>query len=384
MMEILRIKVTLDGCHELKAAPRAVRMLPFSGSCESPLFRGTILSGGVDTQVDSVPGEGTLNARYMLEGVDAEGKPCKLYIDNGAVRREGRETVTHPRVMTDSKALKWLESAALTGKIESKGDHLEIVIQSENTPARQLIELRRAGLTLRGVLERPGDGPCPLVLMLHGFGGCMDADGGMFQDISDCLTGAGLATLRFDFNGHGQSEGEFTAMTPYNEIEDAAAFLRYARSLDFVTGVSLLGHSQGGVIAGMLAGYYHDAVERLVMLAPAATLKTDAQKGRCFMATYDPRRIPESVNVDGRHEVGGLYFRMAQTLPIYEVTAQFAGPMLVAYGGQDRVVARQDAQRYTDGAANGVFAFYETLDHGMGGEERPALLNRVAAFLGQA
>lgn len=380
-MEIFRIKVFLDGKHELTTGAKAVRMLPFTGSCESPLFRGTILSGGVDTQVDSAPGEGTLSARYMLEGTDAEGKLCRLYVDNSAVRREGREMVTHPRITTDSEALKWLETASLTGRIESKGDHLEIVILSENTPTRQFVELKRAGLTLRGVLEKPGDGPCPLVLMLHGFGGCMDENGGMFQDVSDCLVRAGMATLRFDFNGHGQSEGDFTAMTPYNEIEDAAAFLRYARSLDFVTEISVLGHSQGGVIAGMLAGYYHDVISRLVMLAPAAALKTDAQKGRCFRATYDPQRIPESVCVDGVHEVGGLYFRMAQILPIYEVTSQFTGPMLIAFGGRDLVVARQDAQRYMDGAANGTFALYETLDHGMGGEERPVMLEQVTAFL---
>ena len=123
------------------------------------------------------------------------------------------------------------------------------------------IELHRAGLTLRGLLTRPHDGSCPLVLMLHGFGASMDASGGFFQDVSDRLTAAGFATLRLDFNGHGQSEGDFTEMTPFNEIEDAAALLRYAKSLDFVTDIHVLGHSQGGVVAGMLAGYYHDAVK---------------------------------------------------------------------------------------------------------------------------
>ena len=380
-MEILRIKVMLDGVHTLDSTPRSVRMLPFHGSCESTLFHGTILPGGMDTQVDFAPGQGTLSARYMLEGTDATGAPCKLYIDNSAVSRTDRDTVTHPRIITDSAALKWLEIAALTGRIEPKDDHLEIVINSVDTPTVKHIEIQRGGLTLRGRLERPNDGPCPLVLMLHGFGGCMDAGNGFFQEISNCLTAAGLATLRLDFNGHGQSEGDFTEMTPYNEIEDAAALLRYAQTLDFVTDIHALGHSQGGVIAGMLAGYYHDVISKLVLLAPAASLKTDAQTGRCMMAVYDPQRIPDSVNVDGRHHVGGLFFRMAQTLPIYEVTGQFGGPMLVVFGQRDQVVALDAARRYVEGAQQGEFALYQTLDHGLQGEEKALMLQRVTAFM---
>ena len=376
-MEILRIKVRVDGCHALQASPRGVRMLPFSGSCEGPFFRGTILPGGVDTQVDLAPGQGTLSARYMLEGADDAGKPCRLFIDNSAVTREGQTLVTHPRVITDSASLKWLETAALTGRIEEKGTHLEIVISADRSPARQFIEISRAGLTLRGVLERPLGSRCPLVLLLHGFGSSMDAG----QEMSDSLTAVGLATLRFDFNGHGQSEGNFTDMTPYNEIEDAAAFLRYARALDFVTDIYVVGHSQGGVIAGMLAGYYHDVIKRMVLLAPAASLKKDAQQGRCMRAVYDPQRIPDSVNVDGIHDVGGLYFRLAQTLPIYEVTKLFKGPGLIVFGKRDQVVALEAAQRYLDGAESRQLTLYDTIDHGLQGEEHAKMMADVIAFL---
>ena len=379
-MEILRLKVTLEGCYALDGAPRAVRMLPFSGTCGGPLFEGRILPGGVDTQIDIAPGQGTLSARYMLEGVDHAGTACRIFIENCAVMREGGE-VTHPRIMTDSAALKWLETASLTSRIETVDGHLEVIFSVEDSPNRRFVELERAGLKLRGVLERPGEGPCPLVLMMHGFGGCMDADSGLYQDISDCLTAAGLATLRFDFAGHGCSEGNFTAMTPYNQVEDAATFLQFARGLDFVTDIYALGHSQGGVMAGLTAGYYHDVIKKLVMLAPAASLKTDAQMGRCMRATYDPQHIPDSVDVDGRHHVGGLFFRMAQTLPIYEVTRQFGGPTLVVFGQKDVVVALEAAKRYLDGAAQGELALYEELDHGLAGADHEAMMARITAFL---
>ena len=380
-MEILRIKVYLTDHIVVEGQADTAVMLPFTGECDSPIFKGRILSGGVDTQRVDKAGKCRLSARYTLEGIDGEGKPCRLFIQNEGVSLPGGEMVTHPVFRTDSKALAWLETADLTWRIEHVDWHIEIVLSSEDKPGVKHIALHRAGLTLRGVLEKHTDGPAPLVLMLHGFGGCMDArPGGWFQAWSDVLTAAGLATLRFDFNGHGQSEGRFRDMTVFSEIEDAAAFLQYAMTLPDVTEIYLLGHSQGGVVAGMLAGYYHDAVKKLVMLTPAAALKTDAIKGTCFGVKYDPQRIPEVVPL-GQNALGGLYFRMAQTLPIYEVTGQFVGPALAILGGADRVLDPQTIRRYGETMPSCRVAEFATLDHGLGGKEHDEAVKMVTEFL---
>ncbi|MGN1370342.1 MAG: alpha/beta fold hydrolase [Aristaeellaceae bacterium] len=379
-MEILRIKVFVSDSIPVEGHAQKVLMLPFTGNCESPLFTGRILPGGVDTQRIEADGRAALSARYALEGTDCKGQACRLFIENLAVSRPGGETVTHPTIRTDSEALRWLENADLTGRIENARDHIEIVLRSEDTAHRRHIALRRGGLTLRGCLEKTVDHPCPLVLMLHGFGGCMDAGSGWLQEWSDALTAAGFATLRLDFNGHGQSEGRFCDMTPYNEIEDAAVFLQYALKLPDITDIYVLGHSQGGVIAGMLAGYYHDAVKKLVMLVPAASLKTDAQQGTCMHVTYDPQHIPEAVQI-GANQVGGLFFRMAQTLPIYEVTAQFRGKALAILGGRDGVIVADSIRRYGACMANCRVVEKPTLDHGLGGAEHDETVQEVVAFL---
>jgi len=380
-MEILRIKVYLTGSIVTKGSADTAVMLPFTGECDCPLFKGNILPGGVDTQRIYPDGTGTLSARYTLEGVDDQGKPCHLFIDNAAVMDGDVEMVTYPVIRTDSESLRWLESADLRGAIEHFPDHIEIVISSEDRPGVKHIALRRAGLTLRGVLEKHVQGPAPLVLMLHGFGGRMDAfPGGWFQEWSDALTSAGFATLRFDFNGHGNSQGAFRDMTVFSEIEDAAAFLQYAMQLPDVTGISLLGHSQGGVVAGMLAGYYHDKIEKLVMLAPAASLKTDAIQGQCMGTVYDPQRIPDTVRV-GATRLGGLYFRMAQKLPIYEVTGQFRGDTLAVIAGADGVVFGDNIRRYGEVMPHCRVVEKATLDHGLGGAEHAETVKEVVDFL---
>lgn len=381
MKEILRIKVFLTGSHEVQGAAQKVVMLPFTGECDSPVFRGKILSGGVDTQRIEDDGRCSLSARYMLEGVDGEGNPCRLFIENNAVSNPGQEMITCPSIRTDSKALRWLETAQLSGRIEHHEDHIEIVIDAQDEPGVEHITLRRAGLHLAGRWEKKSHKPAPVVLMLHGFGGDMSVHpDSWFQHLSDAFTAAGLATLRLDFNGHGRSEGRFCDMTPYNEIEDAATFLQYALEREDVTDVYLLGHSQGGVIAGMLAGYYHDKVKKLALLAPAASLKTDAQTGRCMIARYDPQHIPEKVDVGNQKEVGGLFFRMAQSLPVYEVTGQFLGDALVVLAGQDTVVSHGGVAHYADVMNNARLLIKPTLDHGLGGEEHAQTMLDILDF----
>lgn len=380
-MEVLRIKVFLTGSIAVDGHQDKAVLLPFTGECDCPLFKGKILPGGVDTQRVYNDGCTTLSARYTLEGVDNQGKPCRIFIENIAIQEADVEMVTYPTIRTDSESLRWLETADLTGSIEHFTDHIEIVISSADRPGTKHIALHRAGLTLRGVLEKKADGPCPLVIMMHGFGGCMDDHpGGFLQEYSDLLTAAGFATLRFDFMGHGRSSGRFDEMTVFSEIEDAAAVLQYAMTLPEVTEIHVLGHSQGGVVAGMLAGYYHDKIGKLVMLTPAASLKTDAQQGVCMGTVYDPQHVPETVRV-GCSQVGGLFYRMAQTLPIYEVTGQFAGPALAVIGALDNVVHADKIRQYGKCMPYCQVKEYPGLDHGLFGKDHAAMLRDVVEFL---
>lgn len=244
------------------------------------------------------------------------------------------------------------------------------------------ISVVRDGLYLRGVLDKKVTGKCPVAVFFHGF----SADLGYekenpFQVLAEYLTDAGLAVVRFDFNGHGKSDGEFSKMDVLNELEDAIAILTYVRKLDFATEIYVVGHSQGAVVAGMLAGCYPDVIKRLVLLAPAATLKADAQRGVCMGTVYDTEHIPEIVCVGGDRPVGGHYFRIAKWLPIYEVTGLFQGPSLVISGGEDTVVSEEDARHYQEVLADCTLKLPEKLDHGLGGMDRESVFQEIVAFL---
>ena len=215
------------------------------------------------------------------------------------------------------------------------------------------VTLKRDGLTLRGELLKPDVEKCPILIIFHGFMANIGKDDkSMFYQIAhECLNN-GIATIRFDFDGHGDSDGEFCDMNVLSEILDAAKIIDYVRGLDFVTEINLLGHSQGALIGGMMAGYYRECISKLIMLAPAATIKDDSLIGSCFGTPYDminvPDKFPVKDNEGNHYEVGGMYFRVARTLPIYETTSMFCGKTLIIHGTADDAVGVIGSRRYKE------------------------------------
>ena len=79
--------------------------------------------------------------------------------------------------------------------------------------------------TLRGLLTIPTGEIKNLVVMFHGYTGHKNENGYLFKQISLEIVKYGYASLRFDFMGSGDSDGEFKDMTFLTEIEDAKELL---------------------------------------------------------------------------------------------------------------------------------------------------------------
>ena len=124
-MPIVTLDVHITQALETRSPSGTARLVLFDGTAEGPFFRGRILPGGVDTQLEQPDGSGTLSARYMLEGVDLDGRPARVFIENRAVMGRS-ETV--PTLRTDSPALAFLERLPLKGELRSEDGKLTIRI----------------------------------------------------------------------------------------------------------------------------------------------------------------------------------------------------------------------------------------------------------------
>ena len=74
-----------------------------------------------------------------------------------------------------------------------------------------------------------------------------------FLVIADCLAQMGIASLRYDDRGTGKSTGDASRSTIFDNAADALAGLQYLRSQSDFGPVGILGHSEGGCIAFILA-----------------------------------------------------------------------------------------------------------------------------------
>lgn len=244
------------------------------------------------------------------------------------------------------------------------------------------VEVQRDGLTLRGVLTGSDTLQNEQVaIMFHGFQGNRGYHSGkLLYDLAHHLAKAGMPTLRFDFAGCGESDGEFNRMTVLGELLDGMAIIDFVRRQVGAKKIFLIGHSQGGVVASMLAGYYRDLVDKLVLLAPAASLKDDALAGQCQGTEYDPNHIPLTVPVHGQ-AVSGQYFRTAQLLPIYETAQHFAGPALIIHGQADQVVPPEMSQKYHVILPNSRLYLMPDEGHLLEGHHLTEILSTVTDFL---
>ena len=228
---------------------------------------------------------------------------------------------------------------------------------------------------LAAVLQKPelkkGE-KCPLVILMHGFSG--NKEGQLLTLIADSLQANGVASIRFDFNGHGASEGRFQDMTVPNEIEDAKKVYKYSSKLSFVSKIGLAGHSQGGVVASMTAGELGSAkISAVCLLAPAAVLRDDAIRGNTFGSNYDPLNPPDSVPLMGGHLIlGKQYIKTAFTLPIYETAIKYTGSACIIHGTGDRVVPYTYGERYHHIWKNSEIHILPGFDHGFSQDVRKA------------
>lgn len=217
---------------------------------------------------------------------------------------------------------------------------------------------------LAAIIQRPETAQgkkVPMVMLMHGFGA--NKDGGVLRILADSLQARGIASIRFDFNGHGESEGDFAEMTVPNEIEDAKSVYEHVKALPYVSNVSLAGHSQGGVVASMLAGELGaENIKAVVLLAPAAVLRDDAIRGNTFGISYNPLDPPEYIQM-GDRKLGADYIRTAFSLPIYKTASKYTGPACIVHGNADRIVPYTYGERYNEIWQGSEMHLLEGFDH---------------------
>lgn len=236
---------------------------------------------------------------------------------------------------------------------------------------------------LRGTLVRPNKtGKVPVVMMFHGF--CVDKDeqGKTFEKLARKFAEQGIASVRFNFAGTADSDGEFCDMTINTEAEDAEAVLTYVKGLDFADPdkIGAMGMSMGGVVCSILAGRYPDEIARVCLWAPAACLTDDAKNGSVRGTVFDAGNPPETLTFSDGLTIGRRFITEAADIDIYEIARGFQKKVLILQGDMDPIVSLDYAKRYLSIYEDSSLKLIPGAGHGFWGREEEQIHDLTVGY----
>ena len=204
-----------------------------------------------------------------------QDKVLKLSITNAGIEYEGTWNGTDSITGT-------FKQGGLTLPLNlSKSDGAEAAAKRPQEPAKPYpyiaedvaFENLQDGVTLAGTLTMPASGGKFTAAVLIGGSGPQNRDEEImghrpFLILADFMTRNGIAVLRLDDRGTAASTGNFSTATSFDfskDVEAAVKFLQTRKEFD-AKKIGLIGHSEGGIIAPMLASRSND-INFIVMLA---------------------------------------------------------------------------------------------------------------------
>lgn len=222
------------------------------------------------------------------------------------------------------------------------------------------------GLNLAVIEEfSEGKGPFPTVVLVHGYASGKNAHSN--QALVDRLHAQGIATVRFDFRGHYDSEGKIEDVNISTGLEDLEAITKHVLADPRVDRerLGIYGSSYGGVVTEVFASR-NPIFTCIVLKAPA----TDWNEGRRL-------RLGDDVMREWRNRGVYTFTHQGKEIPtpyslvediasydVYEETASIKVPVLIVHGDKDESVPLDQSKKLAEAiGANARLIVYPGASH---------------------
>ena len=217
------------------------------------------------------------------------------------------------------------------------------------------------GTRLAGTLTVPNGGHAPftIVVLVHG-SGPLDRNetigpNAIFLQLSNALSNAGYAVLRYDKRGVGKSGGSAATRTRTDLLEDIRAAMRFARSYPSINPkrIFLLGHSEGGELVPSAAAADGKVSGIILMAPPALPLWQVSMQQALASVPASQREATRQQELQALDQIrtgqkqipGGAWYRSSMDIdPVVDI-ARVRGPILILQGASDAEVLPGDLPR---------------------------------------
>ena len=222
--------------------------------------------------------------------------------------------------------------------------------------------------TIPGVLTVPDEGAYAAVVMLHGTGSNKDEAGNGYATAAPLMALQGLATLRIDFMGNGDSTASYSDYCYTSANIDAKAAADYLTAELKLDNLAVMGWSQGGTNALLAAAAYPDTFKAVITWAGAMRL-SGANFFEDYDAAYETAKKEGSVELtfDWRDPLplGLRWFEESLSTDKAAEVAKITGPILAINGLADTTVTPDNADQIVAASKNenSRTYFIENCDH---------------------
>jgi len=261
--------------------------LPYSNEAIEGIWQGALKVSGIELRIVfkiSQGPEGILTASMDSPDQGAKDIPVdEVIFENGNLRLEIKSAmgIFEGKLKDDNLSIEgeWKQSGRSFPLVLERVDQVVELLRPQEPkkpyPYEEeevVYENKEAAVKLAGTVTIPGQGgPFPAVLLISG-SGPQDRDETLlghhpFLVLADYLTRLGIAVLRVDDRGVGKSGGDFTQATSEDFASDVLAGLEYLKSREEINPkqIGLIGHSEGGIIAPMVAVQSSDVAFIILM-----------------------------------------------------------------------------------------------------------------------
>jgi hypothetical protein len=239
-----------------------------------------------------------------------------------------------------------------------------------------------AGTRLCGILSNPTENKeKPIIIMCHGFS--TSKDGRTFVRLEEILNEQGISTFRFDFFGHGESDGKFAEITTSEAIDDVLNSIKFLKESGYKK-IGLIGSSFGGM-ASIIAASRTEDLYILALKSPVSDYRSMAHARRSEQELEDWKEkgfIELDSTDEERKSLNYSFYEDAENVKGYEAAKKITIPVLIVHGTKDETVPLAQSQKTARLIENCRLKIIQGCDHVYTNPEHfERLLDLISKFI---